>query len=78
MWYIICDGRVIPCTQTIANMVVVDDRVMTNVHMVDSRSPWPINGGLHAVISSRMVCERLIAHDSDFGYRKLNDYQTKQ
>ena len=45
MWYIICDGRVITCTQTIANMVVVDDRAMTNVHVVDNRSPWPINGG---------------------------------
>ena len=43
MWYIICDGRVITCTQTIANMVVVDDRAMTNVHVVDNRSPWPIN-----------------------------------
>ena len=30
------------CTQTIANMVVVDDRAMTNVHVVDNRSPWPI------------------------------------
>ena len=60
MWYIICDGRVITCTQTIANMVVVNDRGMTNVHVVDSRLPWPINGGLHTVISSRMVRERLI------------------
>ena len=70
MWYIICDGRVITCTQTIANMVVVDDRAMTNVHVVNNRSPWPINGGLHAVVSSHMVCERLIARASDFGYRK--------
>ena len=67
MWYIICDGRVITCTQTIANMVVVDDRAMTNVHIVNNRSSWSINGGLHAVFSSRMVRERLIARDSDFG-----------
>ena len=45
-------------------MVVVDDRAMTNVHVVNNRSPWPINGGLHAVVSSRMVRERLITHDS--------------
>ena len=45
---------------------------MTNVHVVDNRSPWPINGGLHAVISSCMVREQLIACDSDFGYSKPN------
>ena len=56
-------------------MVVIDDRAMTNVHVVDNRSPWPINGGLHTAVSLRMVCERLIAHDSDFGYGKLNDFQ---
>ena len=59
-------------------MVVVNDRAMTNVNVVDNRSLWPINGGLHAVVSSCMVCERLIARDSDFGCRKLNDFQTKQ
>ena len=59
-------------------MVVVDDRAMTNVHVVDSRLPWPINGGLHVVVSSRIVRERLIARDFDFGYRKLNDFQTKR
>ena len=78
MWYIICDGRVITCTQTIANMMVVDDRAMTNVHVVDNRLLWPINGGLHAVVLSRMVRERFIACDSDFGYRKPNDFRTKQ
>ena len=57
-------------------MVVVDDRAMKNVHVVDNRSPWPINGGLHAVVSSRMVPERLIACDSDFGYRKPNEVTT--
>ena len=51
---------------------------MTNVHVVDNRSLRPINGGLHAVILLRMVHERLIAHDSNFGYGKLNDFQTKQ
>ena len=74
MWYIICDGRVITCTQTITNMVVVDDRAMTNVHVVVNRSLWSINGGLHAVVSSRMICEQLIARDSDLVYRKLNDF----
>ena len=74
MWYIICDGRVITCTQIIANMVVVDDRAMTNVHVVDSRLLWPINGGLHVVVSSHIVREQLIARDFDFGYRKLNDF----
>ena len=68
----------ISCTQTIAKMVVVNDRAMTNVNVVDNRSPWPINGGLHAVVSSYMVCERLITRDFDFGCRKLNDFQTKQ
>ena len=32
----ICDVRDITCTQTIANMVVVDDRSMTNVRVVDN------------------------------------------
>ena len=59
-------------------MVVVDDRAMTNVHIVNNRPSWSINSGLHAVVSSRMVHERLIARDSDFGYRKLNNFQTKQ
>ena len=30
------------CTQTIANMVVVDEGAITNVHMVDNRLPWLI------------------------------------
>ena len=60
MWYIIRDGRGITCTQTITNTVVVSDRAMTNVHAVNNKSPWPINGGLHVVVSLRMVCERLI------------------
>ena len=59
-------------------MVVVDDRSMTNVHVVDNRSPWSMNGGIHAIVSSRIVRKQLIACDSDFRYRKLNDFQPKQ
>ena len=55
-------------------MVVVDDRAMRNVHVVNNRSPWLINGGFYAVVSLHMVHEPLIARDSDFGYRKLNDF----
>ena len=66
------------CTQTIANMVVINDRYMTNVHVVENRSPWSMNGSLHAIISSHMVRKRLIARDLDFRCRKLNDFQAKQ
>ena len=61
----------ITCTQTIANMVVIDDRCMTNAHVVENRSPWSMNGGLHAIISLHMVRKQLIACDLDFRCRKL-------
>ena len=59
-------------------MVVVDDRSMTNVCVIDNRSLWSLIGRLHALISSHIVCKQIVAHDPDFEYRKLDDFQTKQ
>jgi len=42
-------------TQTIANILVVDDRSMKNVHVVDNSLPWLLNGGSYAVVSSHTV-----------------------
>ena len=51
---------------------------MTNVHVVDNRSPGSMNGGLHALVLSRTIRIKLIVLDSDFVYRKVNDLQAKQ
>ena len=48
---------------------------MTNVHVIDNRSPGSMNGGLHALVLLRTI---RIKPDSDFVYRKVNDLQAKQ
>ena len=52
-------------------MVVVDDRSMKNVHMVDDMSQYSIIGILHALISSHLVCKQIIARDFDFNWRNI-------
>ena len=52
-------------------MVMVDDRSMTNVPVVDIMSQYSIIGILHALVSSRTVCKQIIAHDSDLKWRKV-------
>ena len=52
-------------------MVMVDDRSMTNVHMVDIMSRYSIIGILHALVSSRTICKQIVARDSDFNWRKV-------
>ena len=61
-WYIICDVRVIACTQ---KMVVADDTSMTNVHVINDTYVHD-NKFLHALVSSGMVCKWIITRDSHF------------
>ena len=57
-------------------MVVVNDRSMTNVHVLDDGYAYLDNKFLHALVSLRMVCKQIIAHDSDFDWRQLKGFQT--
>jgi len=61
-------SRVLKLLQT---MVMVDDRSMTNVHVIDIMSQYSIIGILHALVLSRTVCKQIIARDSDFNWRKV-------
>ena len=61
-------SRVLKLLQT---MVIVDDRSMTNVHVVNIMSQYSIIGILYALVSSLMVCKQIIARDSDFNWRKV-------
>ena len=63
-------SRVLKLLQT---MVMVDDRSMKNVHVVDIISQYSIISILHALVSSHMVCKQIIASDSG---GKLNDLRT--
>ena len=61
-------SRVLKLLQT---MVMVDDRSMTNVLVVDVMSQFSKIGILHALVSSRTVCKQIIEHDSDLIWRKV-------
>ena len=56
-----------------SNNGVVDNRSMTNVRVIDNRSPCSVIRTLNALVSSRTVC-KLIARNSYLVYRKLNDF----
>ena len=47
-----------------SNNGVVDNRPMTNVRVIDNRSPYLVLHTLHALVSSRTVCKLIIARDS--------------
>ena len=68
-------SRVLKLLQT---MVMVDDRSMTNVHVVDIMSQYSIIGILHVLVLSRTICKQIITCGSDFNWGKLNDLQTTQ
>ena len=46
-----------------SNNGVVDNRSMTNVHVIDNRSLWSIKGTLQALVLLHMVCKQIITCD---------------
>ena len=47
-----------------SNNGVVDNRSMTNVRVIDNRSPCLVLRTLHALVSLRTVCKLIIARNS--------------